>query len=146
MRIAMCVHPFRPKQVAQNFSRPICTSIEKIVRGKPSRTYCYMSMSSLPKQVAQNFWRQNHVPPLHRQVTNSLLTRTTICVHAHLPKQVAQNFKLSRCAVFRVASKPKPIEPLPKFWGQFLQHFLGASFEMRDVSHRCACMYTHVLM
>ena len=73
---------------------------------------------------------------MHRQVANSLLTRTTIGVHAHLPKQVAQNFKLSRCAAFRVACKPKPIEPLPKFWGQFLQHFLVASFEMSDVSHR----------
>ena len=50
-----------------------------------------------------------------------------------------------RCAPICAPWKFKATEQPFKFGGQIMWHFWGASFEISDASHRCACMYTRVL-
>ena len=72
------------------------------------------------------------------------------CVALRYEGNTGLRYGVMCCVALRCAAAPlanlHPAQPRFNFGGQFSLQIRGASFELSDASHRCACMCTRVLI
>ena len=70
------------------------------------------------------------------------------CVALRYEGNTVLRYGVSCCVALRCAAAPlaklHPAQPRFNFGGQFSLQIRGASFELSDASHRCACMHVYM--